>query len=194
MKSTSTPKLWARLPRSYSAIRQHYRFHCMDGYARELRWFVEQASLRMAVARAAIARGPNGRRLAHQRRLPRQSLAQAHSNLVRNLPRIAACASFAELHDELRLLLTGIPRLASVYFYDTALRIGAHLSVNGSHFPPQVYLHQGSLEGAKKIPTLNPLILGRHPKLDRAAFPPPFNDMQAYELENLLCLYKRCLH
>jgi hypothetical protein len=193
MTSTSNPKKWGRLPRSYAAIQQHYRFHCMDRYARELRWFAEQPSLRLAVARAAVARGPHGRRLPHQWRLLRQSLAQAHRRLVCSLPVISACTTFLELHDELQRLLAGIPRLADVYFYDTALRIGAHLSVNGSHLPVEVFLHQGSLEGAKKISAVSGLIPRRSPRLNPAIFPTPLCGMQSYELENLLCIYKSCL-
>ena len=194
MTSTCNPKKWGRSPRSYAAIRQHYRFHCLDEYSRELRWFAEQPSLRMAVARAAIARGPCGQRLSHQRRLLRQSLARAHRVLLNNLPAIAACASFQQLYDTLKILLAGIPRLQDMYFYDTALRIGAHLSNSGSHYPVDVFLHRGSLLGAKKIATVAPLVPRRKPKLSATDFPAPFSGMRPHELENLLCIYRTCLH
>ncbi len=194
MSSTSDPKKWSRIPRSYATIWQHYRFHCLDEYARELRWFAEQPSLRAAVARAAVARGPQGNRLSHQRHLLRTSLSQAHRLLVNALPTIAACGSFVDLHDTLKHLLAGVPRLSHVYFYDTALRIGAHLSDDGGHLPVEVFLHQGSLQGARRIATVAPLVPRRNPRLAAAVFPAPLSGMPPHELENLLCIYKWCLH
>jgi hypothetical protein len=166
----------------------------LDEYARELRWFAEQPSLRMGVARAAIARGPCGQRLSHQRHLLRQSLACAHRILLNNLPAIAACISFQQLYDTLKRLLTGIPRLQEVYFYDTALRIGAYFSSAGRHYPVEVFLHGGSLLGAQKIATVAPLVPRRRPRLSATAFPAPFSGMCPHELENLLCIYRTSLH
>lgn len=192
--STCDPKMWSRLLRSYAATYQHYRFHCKDEYRRELRWFAEQPSLRMAVARAAVARGGCGQRLSHQRRPPRMSLARAHRALLVNLSAIRACTDFLDLHNTIERLLVGIPGLRDVYYYDTALRIGANLSCKGSHYPMEVFLHRGSLEGAKRIISVAPLIPRKKPRLAASVFPTPLSKMKPHELENLLCLYRSCLH
>jgi hypothetical protein len=191
--STSNPKMWARTPRTYEEIYRHYRLHCKDDYARQLRWFAEQRSLRSAVARAAVARGPHGGRLQHQWRAPRLSLARAHSILIASLPSIEACLSFDELLNAIRTLLTGVPRLQEVYLYDVALRIGSFMSSASSHHPTTVYLHAGSLVGAMNIACVRPAVPPQNPALPAAAFPHPISTMPPHEIENLLCIYRRCL-
>jgi hypothetical protein len=191
--STSNPKAWSRASRDYEAVCQHYRFHCKDDYVRQLRWFAEQRSLRMAVARAAVARGPLGARLPHQWRAPRASLVQAHSILTANLASIKACRSFGALLGSLRALLHGVPRLQEVYMYDAALRIGAFMSKANSHLPTTVYLHAGSLLGAKKITSIRGNIPTHNPTIAAAAFPHPISTFPPHEIENILCIYRRCL-
>lgn len=165
----------------------------MDAYSRELRWFAEQSSFKKSVARAAIARGPRGTRLAHQRRLKRRSLVLAHQILVANLRALSSSISFSDLHYLIQQLLVNVPNLGSVYFYDTALRIGAYLSNNGNHYPVDVFLHQGSLEGARAISSVRPFISSQNPLLKTKVFPSPLSSMSPHELENLLCIYKSCL-
>jgi hypothetical protein len=192
--STSSPKAWSRISRSYADIYQHYRFHCKDEYTRELRWFAEQRSLRLAVARAAVARSPSGSRLLHQRRAPRCSLYLAHKTLTANLGTIATCQSFDALMCTIKNLLAHVRNLRDVYIYDTALRIAAHLSRAGSHLPTTVYLHQGSLVGARKIASVAPLVPASSPSVAAACFPHPISKLPPYEIENLLCIYRHCLH
>jgi hypothetical protein len=188
------PKVWCASKRSYADVLAHYQAHSSAAYASELNWFAGQSTLKKAVARAAVARGANRRRLSHQCCVSRLGLRSAHDVLLQNLSAIRNCKTFSDLHTTVETLTLPIKGIGPLYVYDTALRIGAYLSVRSSHLPTtDVYLHAGSLEGARSIRTLRSALPVRPTTLKCSSFPPPLSSISAYELENLLCLYRGCL-
>jgi hypothetical protein len=191
--SSKNPKEWCPPKRTYAEIHSHYLANCAAMYATELHWFEGQNSLKMAVARAAVARSRKGKRLSHQRCVSRFALRSAHDILTKNLGLIKSCTSFVELHDLVGTLTFPIKGIGPLYVYDAALRIGAHMTSGASHLPKEVYLHAGSLLGAVEIQHLKSIIPNKVAIVKTSIFPAPLNSLDACELENLLCLYRRCL-
>lgn len=71
--------------------------------------------------------------------------------------------------------------IGELYVYDTALRIGAWLEL----FPGKVYLHAGTRWGARA--------LGFDPKaraLEVSELPQELQQLEPYEIEDLLCIFK----
>ncbi len=65
--------------------------------------------------------------------------------------------------------------------YDTAHRIGRYLGVE----PNRVYLHAGTMEGAKALG-----FKGNRSFLMRRQLPKEFRTPKPYEIEDCLCIYK----
>jgi hypothetical protein len=152
--------------------------------ARELRWFANQPSLRDAVGVAALAQMPGGKRFSHQRRIPGAVLAEAKRILLANIARLASATSFEQLRAEIERVTGPIHGIGELYVYDTSFRIAAHRGLKPAH----VYIHAGVRTGAKN--------LGLDPGAGSVAIdalPKPLRDLEAYEIEDILCIYKNQL-
>ena len=100
-----------------------------------------------AVEEATNARGPDGKILSHQRRPGGKVLATAAKKLMACLPEIKSCKTFEKLLDLICRETGEVFQFGKLCRYDTALRIGAKLNVK----PTLVYLHSGTLKGAKLL-------------------------------------------
>ena len=152
-----------------------------DRQRREAHWFAIQRTLDDAIERAAMAVSPSGKRLHHQRRIPKAVLRAWADALLERRDNIEAAKTFGELHDIVSDVggeLHGIGRLT---IYDTATRIGAFLRLE----PDRIYLHAGTLEGARAF--------GFHQGkwLSPTDLPKPFRKLSPGEIEDCLCIYKR---
>lgn len=95
-------------------------------------------------------------------------------------------ANFEELYDELvRLKITR----GDLFRYDLALRIGKCLDTLPKDY---VYLHRGALEGAQVLQTKGLVTLPASWKyrVEKSVFAKLFPDMEAFDIENLLCIHK----
>ena len=133
-----------------------------------------------AVERAARAEQCDGKMYPHQRRVGRAAMALTKKPLL-GLGR-RKFGDFDALHDAVREAIQGITRVDVLAIYDTALRLGAFRGV----LPDRVYLHAGTLKGVKNLG----LIVGTKKSLATSEFPPEFRKLEAYEVENCLCIYK----
>ena len=133
-----------------------------------------------AVERAALALSPRGKRFSHQRRLKQRALRSAERILSDSLGRLRDSRSFAAIHKLLGDLLGGISGLGELYYYDTALRIGAHLDL----MPRRVYLHRGTRDGARAL-GLN----WRADSLDPSVLPRELAMLEPHETEDFLCIF-----
>ena len=152
-----------------------------EGAARELRFFAIQGSLADAVRHASFAEGPQGKRLSHQRRIPRNVLARVSTILGSALSDLESSKTFEDLHEKVEALIRHIPGVGELMVYDTSLRIGANLGLS----PKEVFLHAGTRNGARA--------LGLDTK--RVSIPPDelpieLRDLKPREIEDLLCIYK----
>lgn len=137
-------------------------------------------SLADALMDAALARDGRGRKHPHQHRLPDRVLRGMGERLVEEAGRVVTCRDFDALHrivEECR-----VPGVGELALYDTALRIGWRLGV----IPGKVYLHAGTRIGAERIG-----ITHRHPDyIERDELPEAWRDLEPYEVEDILCIYK----
>jgi hypothetical protein len=169
-----------KLEEIVSAYIRDYR----EAASRELRWFASQRGVDDAVSLSAMAEGPSGKRLSHQRRIPRRVLINARRRLLAQIPQLMTVSSFEQLHELVHSTVEPIRGLGELYVYDTALRIGAKLGLS----PKVVYLHAGTRKGAKN--------LGFKPSRDTisiAALPRALRTLEPREIEDLLCIYKGSL-
>lgn len=145
----------------------------------ELRWFASRPDLATVIELAAMCRTPDGKRHAHQRRLPEASLRTACECL--SLCDLESCGTFEELHDRIDQAIRDLPNIGELAVYDIACRIGAFLKLK----PEVVYLHRGTRVGA------HALGLGRGlDVLQVCDLPSAFRKLNAGEIEDCLCIYK----
>ena len=134
------------------------------------------------VVRAARAERYNGKRFVvydHQRRVPRRARSEAESAL--RTVDFAACRSFHELFLLIGDTLGPIKGIGDLTVYDTALRIAARLGLE----PDRVYLHAGTTAGARALG-----LDWRAPWIMTGDLPPALRELPAWQVEDLLCIYK----
>jgi hypothetical protein len=101
--------------------------------------------------------------------------------LLNSLPALQAAKTFEELHRVILDKIADIHGMGELTVYDTAVRIGAKLSLE----PAVVFLHAGTRIGAKALG------LDASKKfIARKIFPPEFGPLSPAEIEDVLCIYK----
>jgi hypothetical protein len=148
---------------------------------KEMRWFKIQKTLTDAISLAAMAITPSWKRFGHQRGIPKRVLKQTKHILLSNIEIIQNVTDFDDLHHRIYKLLGNLRGIGNLYIYDTSLRIGAKLGFE----PIKVYLHAGTLEGAKR--------LGLNTKkgyLSLKSLPSDLGKFKPREIEDCLCIYK----
>jgi hypothetical protein len=149
--------------------------------ARELRWFAIQRTFANAVTLAAVAQGPSGKRLSHQRRIPFRVLAACRTRLLGEAKKLSQSGSFEELHKRVHSIVGGIRGIGELYVYDTALRIGAKLGLE----PTVVFMHAGTRTGARNLGIATSRETVPIPEVPRA-----LRLLKPREIEDILCIYK----
>jgi len=127
----------ASIVRAYKARFRKRNQEELDSFASE--------SVAGAVKRAGVAERPDGKRYDHQRRIPQDVLRLAAERLGR--AKLNRARDFDELHKLVTRAIGSIHGIGRLTVYDTALRIGAKLSLA----PDRVYLHTGTRTGARKL-------------------------------------------
>lgn len=147
----------------------------------ELDWFRNQPNLESAVKYAATATNTKGKRYSHQRRIKRAVLNEGKHVLLANLRQIEAAKDFDDLYALIRHAIKRIKGLGELYVYDTAFRIGAY----AKKLPKKVYLHAGTRKGAEALG-----FDGSRLTLELSEFDPALRVLKAYEIEDVLCIFK----
>lgn len=156
-----------------------YKNNIRDNRRNELQYYKQLAALDEVINVAALARTPRGKRHPHQRRLPRTVLEQVRDDLIGEAKRLRNSAGFDDIHTMVQEC--AVPGFGKLAQYDTALRIGAWLSL----LPTKIYLHQGTRDGARQLG----LDVSRgHLSVDEV--PAPLQELEPYEIEDFLCIYK----
>ncbi len=153
-------------------------------------------TLKEAIKKAAESRKENGHPYEHQQKnwnFWPDAIRAAMAILPEGEARFRKCADFDAIHDLVREFLEDArpdtDGLGALYFYDVAIRIAA--CRGDAYLPKKVYLHAGTLEGAKRV------LPGRSLKagdvLDVSEFPEALQKLQPWAVEDFLCYYaKRC--
>ncbi len=164
---------------SFADIVRDYRKRFTANHQRGLDYFAACPSLDDAVTKAALAKNPEGKRSAHQRRLKQAVLERSRRRLV--ACDFRACKSFDELFTMVHEAIGGISGIGSLTVYDTTLKIGSFLNLE----PKRVYLHSGTRIGAR--PLLD--VRGRD-TIEVTELPKPFRTLAPHQIEDCLCIYK----
>jgi len=169
---------------TFEAIVNAYIRDHQNSAQREAKFFRIQRTLASAIEKATFAKEPSGKRHGHQRRIPARILTKWNSLIQKRIKDLQRCHSFEELfaiHQQERSKIKGIGKLT---VYDTAQRIGAHLSLE----PARVYLHAGTKIGATALG------LGRGcESIFPDELPKPFQRLRPREIEDCLCIYKEAI-
>jgi hypothetical protein len=154
------------------------------GAAAELQDYRDLNSLEAAISRAALGVDPQGRKHPHQRRIERAALQESKRRLLGHASALKDANSFHQLWQFIGREIGPIGRIGPLAVYDTALRIGAYLSLE----PDKVYLHAGTRHGAKALG-----LQARREWLEMPDLPNALKALSAREAEDFLCIYKAAL-
>src|SRR5438105_1723476 len=168
-------------PLNLRTLVRMYKIRNRPGAARELDMFRHHQSLKDAIEKAALAQDDRGKRLDHQRRHSPEKLSRATNLLMKTVSRFRSCSDFDELLALVEQTLAGLKGLNELYYYDTALRIGAFSGI----LPRMVYLHRGTRVCARNL-GLN----ARARALDVSELPSEIRSLDPHEIEDFLCIYK----
>jgi hypothetical protein len=141
--------------------------------------FANEPSPSVAIRRAALCETIDGKRHAHQRRIPRALLEHVEPKLQAIRRKLSNAADFSALHRLVDEEIGSIKGIGALAVYDIAHRIGAYFGKT----PERVYLHAGVRVGARALgiggDSFDPKIL-----------PKPFARLAPSEIEDCLCIYK----
>jgi hypothetical protein len=166
---------------TYTEIIEHYFWHGRLKALEEIEWMQASDDLPAAIKQATASVQDNGRLFFHQRWLDEEAAARASATLLECLGEIDGTRDFHELFLLVEQLVGEIKGLKEMFVYDVAFRIGAHLR----RWPTRVYLHRGTRAGAIALG-----FDGALPWLEVRQFPREFHILEAYLIENLLCIHK----
>ena len=164
-------------PKSLATLVRIYRKKA--GLPNYLRHYEQLKSIDDAIRDACL--GANGKVHGHQRRVGRKVLTQASKVLLRHAAEIETADCFDELIECVHNRTGQIDRFGVLAVYDTSLRLGAFLD----RWPEFVYLHAGTMKGAKKLgldTTAGYLQMGELPKT--------LQSLEPFEVEDFLCIFK----
>lgn len=171
-------------PGDLRGVVRHYRSEFQADAARELRFFAIQRSFEEAIAKAALAQRPDGKRFSHQRRIPRSALEESRQRLLRARSRLANATSFDALLRIVEHEIGPVHKIGKLTVYDTALRIAAWRQLE----PEMVYLHAGTKTGAQALG-----LAYREATIPLKELPSPLRRLSPREIEDVLCIYKDVL-
>lgn len=166
---------------TFGEIVEEYRWKFGTKTDEELAWFRGQASLQEAIRTAAFALKPNGARYSHQRWLKDETAQMTADVMLDHVREITMAPDFESLHALLGRLLAGVPGVGEMYLYDTAFRLSGKLE----RPPTRVFLHRGTRDGARALG-----FDGEREHIEMGELPAPLRALKAYEVEDVLCLYK----
>jgi len=160
---------------TYRDLVQNYIAYYRPRRAAERADFRGCRNLRHAVHEATL---PNGKCHVHQRRVGKKKLQLASRRLLDNLTQLRAARTFDELHAAVKNIISsdGVGKLAS---YDVADRLGMYLRLE----PKLVYLHAGTLRGARSMGLQGP------GPLKKSQLPKELWSLTPAEREDFFCIY-----
>ncbi len=165
----------------FREIIENYKKYHRQNLEKELNDFLPSDEFKILLQRVAYCRGKDGKKYAHQYRITK--LACDHSYQILKKLSYEGIQDFDSLHRYLTDNLISVRGVGKLYIYDATLRIGNHLGFE----PDLIYLHAGTLEGAKnlELPT-------RKGYLKVVDLPQALRKLEPKVIEAVLCIYKDC--
>lgn len=166
-----------------SIVRHYFQVFKPDANE-ELNFFRNLPSLREVIQKAGMAVNSEGKRFPHQWRFKATTLERATDKLLASSRKLIIAKDFHELLETVESVTSSISGVGELYVYDTTLRLGTYLGL----YPKKVYLHRGTRDGAA--------MLGldvRRLSIPISEFPAQFQALRAFEIEDILCIYKNRL-
>lgn len=168
----------------WQAIIQEYRRDHRPFGLKELRHFKRRPDFATALHDAARAIRPDEKVYDHQRRCGKAALAAFHRALLPVSADLERAQSFGDLYDLIRGVSARCERIGNLTTYDTALRLGSFMGLR----PERVYLHTGTRKGARRLG-----LATRGTSLPMDALPKGMHELEPWEAEDVLCIFKRRL-
>ncbi len=107
-------------------------------------------------------------------------------NQLKKISKIENIKDFDELYTLIKGSTEDIKGVGILYYYDISLRIGAFLNT----YPDKIYLHRGSLEGARNF-NIN---INKAKIINKDNLTDEFRELECFEIESFLCIFKNKLH
>jgi hypothetical protein len=126
---------------------KEYKYNYSKTTAEEIKEFKNMPSITDTIKKAALMTIGKGKRHPHHCLKSKNTLETAKDILLNNQTKISRANNFHDLHEIIIKTLKGLKDVGPLYYYDTALLIGAHLG----KLPEKIYLHAGTKKGAKNI-------------------------------------------
>lgn len=130
------------------------------------------------------------KRASHQKHMINSTIKDATSELQKLEPTLKKSKDFEALYNEVKKInVWGFGPLAT---YDFSLRFGYKHGLKPEKY---VYVHAGTLEGAKELKRLKPSMnwKGVEELLLVDELPAPLQKLESMDIENLLCIFKERL-
>ena len=174
--------------KSFQSILEDYNTNCSN---EALKYYASLPDWKTAVEEAGQFHfDASGRCHDHQYRIYRSAKEQFLNDLRENSMAIQNSTNFEELYDNIERFCKK-SRIGELAVYDTAMRLGAFLEKHkGGTFKPQmVFLHNGAMKGAMAL--FGRGLLARPcSRMPLSEFAELFSQKQAWEVEEILCIYK----
>lgn len=139
------------------------------------------------IYKAAKAENSMGKRYRHQCRIRKTAINSAIRILQKNSNRIINADNFHERIIAITNILSHVNGIGELYCYDTAFRIG----ISKRQYPEFIYVHTGVLRGVKELGLKNKIIANAEIRyIEKKELPKIMQKKKAYELENILCIYR----
>lgn len=125
----------------------------------------------------------DGKKYKHQYRIPTKILKEYETNILRLKDTIVRCQDFDNILKSVSsVAIKGIGDLTK---YDVAFRMGCAFGI----FPDKVYLHAGTKVGAIKLGLVKKYSRKQYLTLDD--MPDWLKNVEPYQIEDFLCIYKK---
>lgn len=126
-------------------IIEHYKTQHQLNLESELADFMPPSSFSNVLSRVAYCNGKDEKKFPHQYRITKQTCDESHRVLKKMS--FDNIKDFESLYECLKKNLLPIHGVGKLYVYDAALRLGTYFSLE----PTKIYLHAGTLKGARNL-------------------------------------------
>jgi hypothetical protein len=150
---------------------------------KEIDYFKNMNNIDIVIKNAALAINEKGKRFSHQRRIKKNVLKLIYQKLIKNKGKVVNFKNFDDLYNFIKTFK--IKGYSYLSIYDTTLRISSFLGFE----PDKIYLHRGTLEGAKAL-AIN---TRKKEYIFKKDLPQELNILKDREIEDFLCIYKKYL-